>query len=243
MRSLYIKELSSFFSSLTGYIVLVIFLLITGLFMWVFSSTSVINYNYASMGQLFSIAPLVFLFLIPALTMHSFADEKQKGTMEFLTTKPLTDIQIIGGKYFACITLVILALVPTLIYYFSIYKLGNPPGNLDNGGVIGSYIGLMFLIMVYVAVGIFMSSLTENQIVAFILSAFACFILYFSFSFLSEMPLFFGKWDDFVKALGLEYHYDNISKGRLDSRDVIYFLSVSGFFIWLTIVSLDRRRW
>ena len=243
MRSIYFKELSSFFSSLMGYIVLVIFLLITGLFMWVFSGTSIINYNYASMGQLFSIAPLVFLFLVPALTMHSFADEKQRGTMEFLTTKPLTDWQIVGGKYFASITLVVFALIPTVIYYFSISKLGNPPGNIDNGAVIGSYIGLFFLVAVYVAVGIFMSSLTDNQIVAFILSAFACFILFFAFSFLSDLPVFFGRLDDFVKSLGIEYHYDNISKGRLDTRDLVYFISVAGFFIWMTIISLDRRRW
>lgn len=243
MRSVYFKELGSFLSSLTGFIVLVIFLLITGLFMWVFSGTSVISYNYASMGQLFSIAPLVFLFLVPALTMHSFADEKQRGTMEFLTTKPLTDWQIVAGKYLACITLVILALIPTVIYYISIYKLGNPPGNIDNGAVIGSYIGLFFLVAVYVAVGIFTSSLTSNQIVAFILAAFTCFLLFFAFSFLSDLPMFFGRLDDFIKSLGIEYHYDNISKGRLDTRDIIYFLSLSGFFLWLTIVSLDRRRW
>lgn len=243
MKSIYLKELRQFFSSLTGYMVLVIFLLITGLFMWVFSNTSVVNYNYASMGQLFTIAPLVLLFLIPAITMQSFADEKQRGTMEFLNTKPLTDFQIVGGKYFACLTLVVFALLPTLIYYYSIYQLGSPKGNLDNGAVIGSYCGLMFLSAVYVAVGVFMSSLTENQIVAFILSAFSCFILYFAFSFLGDLSIFFGSLDDVVKSIGIEYHYDNISKGRIDSRDVIYFISVAGLFIWFTLVSLDRRRW
>lgn len=211
--------------------------------MWVFSSTSIVNYNYASMGQLFSIAPLVFLFLIPAITMQTFASERQKGTMEFLTTKPLTDLQIIGGKYFACLTLVFLALLPTIIYYLSIYNLGSPKGNIDNGAVIGSYIGLFFLSAIYCAVGVFMSSLTENQIVAFILSAFSCFLLYFAFSFISELPIFFGTLDDIVKAIGIEYHYDNISKGRIDSRDVIYFLSMSFAFIWLTFVSLDKRKW
>ncbi len=223
--------------------VLVIFLLITGLFMWVFSDTSVINYNYASMGQLFSIGPLVFLFLIPAVTMQAFADEKQKGTMEFLTTKPLSDLQIVGGKYFACLTLVFFALLPTLVYYFSIYYLGSPIGNLDNGAVIGSYIGLFLLSAVYCAVGVFMSSITDNQIVAFILTAFSCFILYFAFSFVSELPMFFGTLDDVVKSIGLEYHYDNISKGRIDTRDIVYFLSMSFLFIWCTVVSLDKRRW
>lgn len=175
--------------------------------------------------------------------MQSFADEKQRGTMEFLNTKPLTDFQIVGGKYFACLTLVVFALVPTLIYYYSIYQLGSPKGNLDNGAVIGSYSGLMFLSAVYVAVGVFMSSLTENQIIAFILSAFSCFILYFAFGFLGDLPFFFGSLDDVVKSIGIEYHYENISKGRIDSRDVIYFVSVAGLFIWFTLVSLDRRRW
>jgi len=223
--------------------VLVIFLLITGLFMWVFSSTSIVNYNYASMGQLFSIGPLVFLFLIPAVTMQSFASEKQEGTMEFLNTKPLTDLQIVGGKYLACLTLVAFALVPTVIYYLSIYHLGSPKGNIDNGGVIGSYIGLFLLAGIYCAVGVFMSSLTKNQIVAFILSSFCCFILYFAFGFLAELPDFFGKWDDVIKAMGIEYHYGNISKGRIDTRDVIYFISMAMAFLWLTIVSLDRRNW
>ncbi len=175
--------------------------------------------------------------------MQTFASERQKGTMEFLTTKPLTDLQIIGGKYFACLTLVFLALLPTIIYYLSIYNLGSPKGNIDNGAVIGSYIGLFFLSAIYCAVGVFMSSLTENQIVAFILSAFSCFLLYFAFSFISELPIFFGTLDDIVKAIGIEYHYDNISKGRIDSRDVIYFLSMSFAFIWLTFVSLDKRKW
>jgi len=195
------------------------------------------------MGQLFTIGPLVFLFLIPAVTMQTFADEKQKGTMEFLTTKPLSDLQIVSGKYFACLALVFLALVPTLIYYISIYLLGSPQGNLDNGAVIGSYIGLFSLAAVYCAVGVYMSSITDNQIVAFILTAFSCFVLYFAFGFLSEMPIFFGTWDDIVKSIGIEYHYDNISKGRIDTRDIIYFISMSVLFIWLTMVSLDKRRW
>ncbi len=223
--------------------VLVIFLLVTGLFTWVFNNSSILQYNYASISQLFIIAPLVFLFLIPAVTMQSFADEKQKRTMEFLTTKPLTDLQIVGGKYLACLSLVLLAVLPTLIYYFSVYHLGSPRGNIDNGAVIGSYVGLFLLSSVFVAIGVFISSLTENQIVSFIASAFVCFILYFSFSFISDLPVFFGVWDDFIKYLGIEYHYDNISKGRLDTRDIVYFMSLVCFFIWLTLVSLGRRRW
>lgn len=211
--------------------------------MWSFTSTSVINYNYASLSQLFVVAPIIFLFLIPAVTMQSFADEYQQGTMEFLTTKPLTDLQIVLGKYFASLSLVCLALLPTLIYYASIYKLGSPVGNIDNGEVIGSYIGLFCLSAVFVSIGVFMSSLTSNQIVAFILSAFGCFIIYWAFDFMSDLPVFFGSWDNFLKSLGVEYHYDNISKGRIDSRDIIYFISVTIFFIWMTYVSLDKRRW
>jgi len=223
--------------------VLVIFLLVTGLFCWVFANTGIPAYNYASIGQLFVIAPMVFLFLIPAVTMQSFAQEKQQRTMEFLNTKPLSDFQIVIGKYLACMCLVVLAVLPTLIYYFSVVELGSPRGNIDNGAVVGSYIGLLMLASVFVAIGLFMSSLTDNQIVAFILSAFACFIIYFAFSFIGELPSLFGKWDDLVKYFGVEYHYDNISKGRIDTRDVIYFVSVAFLFLWLTLVSLSRRRW
>lgn len=223
--------------------VLFIFLLVTGLFCWVFSETSILTYNYASLNQLFSVAPMVFLFLIPAVTMQSFAYEKQLRTMEFLNTKPLKDSQIILGKYFACLTLVLLAVLPTLIYYFSVRELGLPKGNIDNGAVIGSYLGLMFLASVFVAIGLFISSITDNQIVAFILTAFTCFVIYFAFSFLGDLSFFYGKWDDLVKYFGIEYHYDSISKGRIDTRDVIYFLSITGLFLWMTWVSLSRRKW
>ncbi|NNE27799.1 MAG: gliding motility-associated ABC transporter permease subunit GldF [Saprospiraceae bacterium] len=243
MWSIFTKEIQTFFSGLTGYIVLVVFLVMTGLFMWVISDTSVLNYNYASLGQLFSIAPLVFIFLIPAITMQSFAEEKQQRTIEFLTTKPLTDIEIILGKFGACLTLVIVAIIPTLIYYYSIVQLGSPIGNIDTGAVIGSYIGLIFLAGGFTAIGLFMSSLTANQIIAFILAAFACFSIYWVFEFLSNQPLFYGKSDDLVKYFGMEYHYDNISKGRIDSKDLVYFLSVIVLFIWLTKISLDKRKW
>lgn len=243
MMSIYSKELKQFFSSLSGYIVLVIFLLITGLFMWVFTDTSVINYNYASLGQLFIVAPLVLLFLIPAITMQTFAEEVHSGTIEFLNTKPITDFEITLGKFLASLSLVALALLPTLIYYWSLHELGSPKGNIDDGAVIGSYIGLFLLSSVFVAVGLFISSLTSSQIIAFILSAFVCFIVYFAFSFIGDMPIFFGKWDDAIKYFGVEYHYDHISKGRIDTRDIIYFFSVTGLFLWLTMVSLDRRNW
>jgi len=241
LKSIYFKEISSFFSSLTGYFVLVIFLLLTGLFMWVFQETSVLNYNYASLGQLFSIGPMVFLFLIPAITMQSFSEEKQKQTMEFLFTKPLTDLEIILGKFLAAVTLVILSILPTIIYYISIYKLGSPQGNIDNGAVIGSYIGLLLLGAVFASIGVFVSSLTANQIVAFILSTFICFFFFWAFDFLSQLSIFYGKSDIIVKSLGMEFHYDNISKGRIDTRDVLYFVSLIVFFIYLTTLSLSRR--
>ncbi|MDA8692873.1 gliding motility-associated ABC transporter permease subunit GldF [Saprospiraceae bacterium] len=243
MRSIFFKELNTFFSSLTGYISIVIFLLLTGLFLWVFSETSIINYNYASLGQLFTIAPLVFMFLIPAITMSSFSDEKQRGTIELLVTKPLTDWDIVGGKYLAALALAIIAIIPTLVYYYSVVQLGSPKGNIDTGAVTGSYIGLIFLAAIFTSVGIFLSSVTSNQIVAFIITAFVCFLLYFAFGFLSETPLFFGKIDSFVQALGIEFHYDNISKGRIDTRDVFYFISVIALFLWFTIISLDKRKW
>ena len=243
MWSIYTKEIQTFFSGLTGYIVLIVFLVMTGMFMWVISDTSALNYNYASLGQLFSIAPLVFIFLIPAITMQSFAEEKQQRTMEFLTTKPLTDLEIILGKFAACLSLVVIAIVPTLIYYYSIVQLGSPVGNIDTGAVIGSYIGLLFLASGFTAIGLFMSSLTSNQIIAFILAAFVCFSVYWVFEFLSNQPIFYGKSDDLVKYLGMEYHYDNISKGRIDTRDIVYFISIVILFIWLTRISLDKRKW
>lgn len=209
--------------------------------MWVFDDTSVLNYNYATLGQLFSIGPMVFLFLIPAITMQSFSEEKQNQTMEFLFTKPLTDLEIILGKYFAAITLVLLAILPTIVYYISIYKLGSPEGNIDNGSVIGSYIGLLLLGTVFASIGLFASSLTTNQIVAFIIAVFICFFVFWTFDLISEMSFFYGKSDIIVKSLGMEYHYDNISKGRIDSRDVIYFVSLIFLFIYLTSLSLASR--
>lgn len=242
MLSIYRKEINSFFSSLIGYMVITVFLVMIGLFMWVFSETNILDYNYATLEQLFSIAPLVFLFLIPAITMRSFAEENQKGTIEFLSTKPLTDLQIILGKYFANLTLVVFALLPTLIYYYSVYQLGSPPGNLDSGGILGSYIGLFFLSAVFVAIGMWASSITDNQIVAFILGAFLCFVFHWAFSYLSMLPLFTGSLDAFINKIGINYHYSSISRGVLDSRDIIYFLSMIVIFLLATHTSLSGRK-
>ena len=242
MYSIFRKEIHAFFSTLIGYIVIGVFLISIGLFMWVFSETSVLDYNFATMDQLFSIAPLVFLFLIPAITMRSFAEEQGNGTLEILYTKPLTTWQIVGGKYFANIVLVLFALLPTLIYYFSVYQLGSPKGNLDSGAIVGSYIGLIFLSGAFVAVGMFSSMLTNNQIVAFILGAFLCFFFHWAFSYLAMMPFFTGTFDLFIQKLGINYHYSSISKGLIDTRDLLYFVSVIFVFIYASVIILDNRK-
>lgn len=241
MLSIFVKEISSFFSSLTAYIVITVFLVLTGLFMWVFPETSILQYNFATLEQLFSLAPLLFLFLIPAVTMSSFAEERQNGTFEFLSTKPISIAQIVLGKFLANWALALLALLPTGIYYYSVYQLGSPVGNLDTGGILGSYIGLAFLSGVFVSIGIWASSLTKNQIVAFILAAFFCFIFYNAFSYLSKLSFIPNGLKGFIDSLGIADHYASISRGVLDSRDVIYFFSVMIFFIMWTITSLKKR--
>ncbi len=241
MLSIYRKEIAAFFSSVTGYLVIGVFLVSVGLFMWVFSDTSVVDYNYATMDQLFSIAPLVFLFLIPAITMRSFAEENMKGTIELLFTKPLTATDIIMGKFFANVTLVVFALLPTLIYYFSVYRLGSPVGNLDSGAIFGSYIGLFFLGAAFVAIGMVASALTTNQIVAFILGAFMCFFFHWAFTYIARMPAFAANLDLFIQKLGINYHYTSISKGLIDSRDIVYFLSVITGFLFINHTILAKR--
>ena len=241
MFTIFFKEVNSFFSSLIGYIVIGVFLLVTGLMMFVFPDTSLLDSNYATLDQLFMMAPLVFMFLIPAITMRSFAEEIQTGTIELLNTRPLRDIEIVMGKYLASLALVLFALIPTLLYYYTIHQLGSPVGNLDSGAIMGSYIGLFLLAGVYTAIGIFASSLIDNQIVSFILATFLCFFVYFGFLFLSKLPIFFGKTDAIVQMIGIDYHYLSISRGILDTRDIIYFFSVIALFIAMTLVSLERR--
>ncbi len=243
MLAIFNKEINAFFSSLIGYIVIGIFLVLMGLVMWVFPDYSVLDGNYASMDTLFSMAPLIFLFLIPAVTMRTFAEETQAGTIELLVTRPVSDWQIVGGKFLACLTLVVFALLPTVLYYITVYQLGATPGNLDSGGIWGSYIGLVFLAAAFVSIGIFASSLTNNQIVAFLLAAFLCFFIFMAFDYLSRLPIFFGKTDDLVQAFGIQYHYNSMSRGVLDTRDLVYFLSLSAVFLAATVLSLGRRRW
>lgn len=243
MIHIFKKEVSAFFSSLIGYIVIGVFLTITGLVMFVFPDTNLLLSNYASIDQLFGIAPQIFMFLIPAITMSSFSEEQQSGTIELLATRPLTDLQIVGGKYAAGLFLVAVSLIPTVLYYITVYELGSPKGNLDTGGIIGSYIGLFFLASAFVAIGIFASTLSRNQIVAFVLAAFLSFLIYFGFDFFSRLPIFIGNLDGLIQSLGIDYHYSSLSRGVIDSRDVVYFLSLNALFLFLTKFSLESRKW
>ncbi|MGK7393750.1 MAG: gliding motility-associated ABC transporter permease subunit GldF [Candidatus Cyclobacteriaceae bacterium M3_2C_046] len=236
------KEVSSFLNSLIAYIVIGVFLTGIGLLMWVFPETSLLEYGYADMDTLFNLGPYVFMFLIPAITMRAFAEEKKTGTMELLLTQPLTDWQIIMGKYLAGFLLVLFALIPTLVYYFSVYQLGNPVGNVDTAGVVGSYIGLALLGGVFTSIGIFSSSLTENQIIAFIIAVFLSFILYNGFTSLASIDVW-GQFSFWLEQLGILYHYNSMSKGLLDSRDILYFLSMIFIMLFLTHLILKSRKW
>ncbi|MFD1000988.1 gliding motility-associated ABC transporter permease subunit GldF [Ohtaekwangia kribbensis] len=236
------KEFSSFLNSLIAYVVIGVFLTGIGLLMWVFPETSVLDYGYADMDTLFSLGPYVFIFLIPAITMRSFAEEKKAGTMELLMTKPLSDWDVILGKFFATFCLVLLALAPTVLYYISVYSLGNPAGNVDTAGIVGSYIGLCLLAGVFCSVGIFASSITPNQIVAFIVAAFLCFILFTGFESLATLNVW-SAYALVIKQLGIVYHYESLSKGLVDSRDVLYFLSVIFLLLSATKLILGSRQW
>lgn len=241
MFVLYRKEIFGFLNSLIGYIVIAVFLLINGLFLWIFPMDfNLLDYGYAGLDSLFMFSPFIFLFLIPAITMRSFAEEKRTGAIEMLFTKPLTDLQIVLAKYLANFTLVVIAILPTLIYFFTIYWLAYPIGNVDVGGIIGSYIGLLFLGASFTAIGIFCSSITENQIVSFVLAVFISLFCLLGFDFIYNLSLF-GKIDIFIQSLGIQYHYRSMSYGVIDTRDLIYFISFNAIFIALTLFSLQRR--
>ncbi|MEQ9581500.1 MAG: gliding motility-associated ABC transporter permease subunit GldF, partial [Arenibacter sp.] len=214
----------------------------TGLFLWVFPQSSILNTGFSNMDSLFVIAPYVFLFLIPAITMRAFAEEKKSGTIEFLLTKPVSDYQIIIAKYLANLTLVLFSIAPTLIYYYSVYQLGNPVGNIDSAGIAGSYIGLIFLCAVFTSIGLFASSLTQNQITAFVLAVFLSFLIFEGFQSLSEINVW-GKASVIISKLGIAHHYNSISKGLIDSRDLLYFISVIILMLSGTKLILDSRKW
>jgi ABC-2 type transport system permease protein len=243
MRSIFIKEINSFFSSIVGYVAILVFLIACGLFLWVMPDTSILSYGYASLDRYFQMAPWLLMLLIPAITMRSFPDEFRGGTIEWLSTKPLTDLDIILGKYFAAFVLVLFAVLPTLVYIITIVSLSAIQGNIDTGAIIGSYIGLGFLAASFTAIGLFCSSLTANQIVGFLFALFASYLFYSGFEALSKIPTFTGGIDYYLSMVGMSFHYDSISRGVVDTRDVIYFLSVIILFLSLTRLSLNRRTW
>jgi len=243
MLSLLKKEINGFLSSLIGYLVIVVFLVTLSLFMWVFPlEMNVLNGGYANLDGLFLLAPWVFMFLAPAITMRSFSEEQRTGTIELLLTRPLSDWQIIFAKYLAGFLLVLFSLLPTLIYYFSVYRLGSPAGNVDSGGVWGSYFGLLFLSGAFVAIGIFASSMTKNQIVAFIISVFLSFFCFIGFETISSLSLL-GSLDNLLLQMGINDHYKSMSRGVIDTRDVLYFFSIIGLFLLLTKTRLESRKW
>lgn len=243
MQALLSREISGFFSTLTGYIVVVVFLLLNGLLLWIFpGNMNILDSGYAALDPFFMLAPWIFLFLVPAVTMRMFAEEKKAGTLELLYTRPVTDFQIIMAKYFAGVILVLLAILPTLIYVVSVWVLGNPPGNLDMGGIWGSYIGLLFLTLIYVAIGVFSSSLTSNPIVAFLTGVFLSFLLFMGFDFLSSATSL-QSLNLLVARAGINEHYQSMSRGVLDSRDVVYFISVIALFLLLTKLKMESRKW
>ncbi|HIE16245.1 MAG TPA: gliding motility-associated ABC transporter permease subunit GldF, partial [Bacteroidales bacterium] len=232
MFTLLKKELNFFFNSLIGYIVVGIFLVGLGLFLWFFNGQfNILDMGYANLDSLFLLSPWIFLFLIPAITMRMFAEEKNTGTIELLLTRPINDITIIFAKFFAAIIIVFIAILPTFIYFLTIYFLAIPIGNVDIAGITGSFIGLFFLAAVYTAIGIFSSSITKNQIIAFIVALLLSFFFYSGFSSVGSLK-FIGEIGDFISKLGISAHYKSISRGVIDSRDITYFISVIAIFIF-----------
>ncbi len=242
MLALFLKEIRSFFSSATGFIVIGIFLILTGIFVWILPGEyNVIESGYADVNGLFVLAPWLYLFLVPAVTMRFFAEERRTGTIELLLTRPISYSNIVIGKYLAGVVLVLISLLPTLVYVVSVYFFGLPVGNIDLGGFLGSFIGLLFLASVYTAIGLFASAISDNQIVAFLVAALLSFVMYQGFELIA---LFFysAAWQDFISQMGISYHYDSISRGVIDSRDVVYFVTVSVLFLYLAVWFVSKRK-
>jgi len=240
MWSICKKELAQFFSNLTGYIAIVLFLLVNGVFLFILPDSSIFEYGYASLDKFFELAPWVLLFLVPAITMRSFSDEFRSGTFEILKTKPLTGAQITVGKYAAVLIVLVFVIIPTFIYIITISALSSS-GGLDKGGIIGSYIGLFLLAAVFAAISLCCSSFTSNAVVAFLISAFVCLLLYFGFNALSNLPIFQGNADYYIEMLGIDFHYRSISRAVLDSRDVVYFFSIIFLSLLITVKNLQKR--
>lgn len=243
MYALFKKEIRGFFSTFTGFLVIVVFISLNSAFMWIFrGGNNIFENGYSSLDSLFSLAPWIFLFLVPAISMRMFAEERRSGTLDLLFTRPLTEWQVVSAKFLAAWVLVLIALIPTLIYFLSVYLLGNPVGNIDSGGTWGSYIGLLFLGGIYAAVGIFSSSLTDNQIVAFVLAVVISFFFYLGFDLASTI-FSNGELALVVERIGIDFHYQSISRGVIDSRDMIYFISVVVLMLFLTRFVLLSKKW
>jgi len=239
MWSICKKELRQFFSSLTGFIAIIVFLLVNGLVLFVFRN-NILEYGYATLEQFFSFAPWVLMFLVAAITMRSFADEYKGGTYELLRTKPLTGWQIVTGKFGGALVVALIALLPTLVYYFTVNALASTTG-IDSGAAAGSYLGLFLLTAVFTSIGICVSSFTSNSVVAFIISLIACVLFYFGFTAISQLPAFSGSADYYIEMIGIDYHYQSISRGVIDTRDIVYFLSLIFFFLLVTRQNLQKR--
>jgi len=235
-----IKEWRQFFSSATGYMAIIVFLLLNGLLLFVFPDTSLLDFGYASLNGFFSVAPYILLFLVPTITMRSLADEYKSGTFEILKTMPLTPSQIVWGKFFGALLIILLALLPTIIYAFSLQSL-SATGGLDIGSTIGSYMGLLLLGAVFTAAGICASSYTNNTVIAFISGAFIAFILFTGFQAISKLPVFGSGTAYYIEMLGIQFHYSNISKGVIDIRDMVYFIGVIGLFLIITQRNVANR--
>jgi ABC-2 type transport system permease protein len=233
------KDIQTFFSNTIGYLVIAVFLIVNGLFLWVFQGDfNVFNYGFAELSSYFRLAPWVLLFLIPAVTMRSIAEERKQGTLELLLTKPISSKQLILGKYFGALSLIVIAILPTLVYVWTIYALGNPTGNLDLGVILTSYIGMLLLASTFVAIGLFASSVTQNQLVAFIIAVLICFLMFYGFDGISSQLINESSFN--LSFFGLQYHYDSLGRGVLDTRDLIYFISITVLFIALTHFNIKR---
>jgi len=242
MLAIFSKEFNGFLNSLIAYIVIGVFLTSIGLLMWVFPESSILEYGYADMSTLFNLGPYVFMFLIPAITMRFFAEEKRTGTAELLFTKPIRYFDIILGKYLAGLALVMFSVLPTLLYFYSVYALGNPVGNLDIPGTIGSYLGLILVGAAFVAIGLLASAITDNQVVSFVVAVFLSFVFYSGFDSLSSINVW-GDISLFLKQIGMLFHYTSLSRGLIDLSDVVYFISTTLVMLLLTKLILDARKW
>ena len=239
MLAIFKKEINSFFTSTIAYLTIGIFLLINGLFLWVFDDDfNILNAGFADLTSFFYLAPWILIFLIPAITMKTFADEFRSGTIEILKTRPITNVTLVLGKFFAILTLLIIVLIPTFVYVYSIHELGNPVGNLDYGSISGSYLGLFLLASSFASIGIFTSTLSKNQVVAFLLGICMVFLFYYGFDAVSSL---FGEYSYTIKLFGMNEHYKSISRGVIDSRDVLYFMSIIIFFLFVSKQKLTNE--